>query len=256
MEKQVTEEKFKFPTETVDLPSKGLIYPKDSPLSSGKIEMKYMTAKEEDILTNQNYITKGIVLDKLIESLIVSKIDYKDIIVGDKNALLIASRVLGYGKDYEFKAINPLNNQIESFTVDLTTLKDKNLDPKDLKEEGLNEFDFTLPTSKNLITFKLLTHGDENSIDRELQGLKKLKKETLPEASTRLKYIITSVDGDREKKTIREFVDNYLLAKDARALREKVRQISPDIDLKYIGDEGEEVSVPINANFFWPDSTI
>jgi len=256
MEKQVTEEKFKFPTETVDLPSKGLIYPKDSPLSSGKVEMKYMTAKEEDILTNQNYITKGIVLDKLIESLIVSKIDYKDIIVGDKNALLIASRVLGYGKDYEFKAINPLNNQIENFTIDLTTLKDKNLNPKDLKEEGLNEFDFTLPTSKNLITFKLLTHGDENSIDRELQGLKKLKKETLPEASTRLKYIITSVDGDREKKTIREFVDNYLLAKDARALREKVRQVSPDIDLKYVGDEGEEVSVPINANFFWPDSTI
>ena len=256
MEKQVTEEKFKFPTETVDLPSKGLIYPKDSPLSSGKVEMKYMTAKEEDILTNQNYITKGIVLDKLIESLIVSKIDYKDLIVGDKNALLIASRVLGYGKDYEFKAINPLNNQIENFTIDLTTLKDKNLNPKDLKEEGLNEFDFTLPTSKNLITFKLLTHGDENSIDRELQGLKKLKKETLPEASTRLKYIITSVDGDREKKTIREFVDNYLLAKDARALREKVRQVSPDIDLKYVGDEGEEVSVPINANFFWPDSTI
>jgi len=256
MEKQVTEEKFKFPTETVDLPSKGLIYPKDSPLSSGKVEMKYMTAKEEDILTNQNYITKGIVLDKLIESLIVSKIDYKDLIVGDKNALLIASRVLGYGKDYEFRAVNPLNNQIEDFTIDLTTLKDKNLNPKDLKEEGLNEFDFTLPTSKNLITFKLLTHGDENSIDRELQGLKKLKKETLPEASTRLKYIITSVDGDREKKTIREFVDNYLLAKDARALREKVRQVSPDIDLKYVGDEGEEVSVPINANFFWPDSTI
>ena len=256
MEKQVTEQKLKFPTETVDLPSKGLIYPKDSPLSSGKVEMKYMTAKEEDILTNQNYITKGIVLDKLIESLIVSKIDYKDIIVGDKNALLIASRVLGYGKDYEFRAINPLNNQIENFTIDLTTLKDKNLNPKDLKEEGLNEFDFTLPTSKNLITFKLLTHGDENSIDRELQGLKKLKKETLPEASTRLKYLITSVDGDREKKTIREFVDNYLLAKDARALREKVRQVSPDIDLKYVGDEGEEVSVPINANFFWPDSTI
>ena len=246
----------KFPTEEVELPSKGLVYPPEHPLSSGKVEIKYMTAKEEDILTNQNYITKGIVLDKLIESLIVSKIDYKDLIVGDKNALLIASRVLGYGKDYEFRAVNPLNNQIEDFTIDLTTLKDKNLNPKDLKEEGLNEFDFTLPTSKNLITFKLLTHGDENSIDRELQGLKKLKKETLPEASTRLKYIITSVDGDREKKTIREFVDNYLLAKDARALREKVRQVSPDIDLKYVGDEGEEVSVPINANFFWPDSTI
>ena len=249
------ESKFKFPTETVDLPSKGLIYPKDSPLSSGKIEMKYMTAKEEDILTNQNYITKGIVLDKLIESLIVSKIDYKDIIVGDKNALLIASRVLGYGKDYEFKAINPLNNQIESFTVDLTTLKDKNLDPKDLKEEGLNEFDFTLPTSKNLITFKLLTHGDENSIDRELQGLKKLKKETLPEASTRLKYIITSVDGDREKKTIREFVSNYLLAKDSKSLRDYIKKISPDVDLVYRGENAEEgILVPISLNFFWPDA--
>ena len=90
MEKQVTEEKFKFPTETVDLPSKGLIYPKDSPLSSGKVEMKYMTAKEEDILTNQNYITKGIVLDKLIESLLVTKVNYNDLINGDKNALLIA----------------------------------------------------------------------------------------------------------------------------------------------------------------------
>ena len=256
MEKQVTEQKFKFPTETVDLPSKGLIYPKDNPLSSGKVEMKYMTAKEEDILTNQNYITQGNVLDKLIESLIVSDINLNDLIIGDKNALLIASRVLGYGKDYKFRAFSAETRQVEDFTIDLTTLKDKNLNPKDLKEEGLNEFDFTLPTSKNLITFKLLTHGDENSIDRELQGLKKLKKETLPEASTRLKYIITSVDGDREKKTIREFVDNYLLAKDARALREKVRQVSPDIDLKYVGDEGEEVSVPINANFFWPDSTI
>jgi hypothetical protein len=104
MEEQVTENKFKFPTEVVELPSKGLIYPKDNPLSSGKVEMKYMTAKEEDILTNQNYIQKGIVLDKLIESLIVSKINYNDIITGDKNALLIASRVLGYGKDYTFRA--------------------------------------------------------------------------------------------------------------------------------------------------------
>ena len=103
MEEKVTESKFKFPTEIVELPSKGLIYPKDNPLSSGKVEMKYMTAKEEDILTNQNYITKGIVLDKLIESLLVTKVNYNDLINGDKNALLIASRVLGYGKDYEFR---------------------------------------------------------------------------------------------------------------------------------------------------------
>ena len=145
MEENVT--KPKFPTEIVDLPSKGLIYPKDNPLSSGKIEMKYMTAREEDILTNQNYISKGIVLDKLIESLIVSKINYNDLITGDKNVLLIASRVLGYGKDYTFRGVNQQTGDIEDFTVDLSELKDKNLSPDDLKEEGVNEFDFTAPSS-------------------------------------------------------------------------------------------------------------
>jgi hypothetical protein len=199
MEENVTENKFKFPTEIVELPSKGLIYPKDNPLSSGKIEMKYMTAKEEDILTNQNYISKGIVLDKLIESLIVSKVDINDIIIGDKNALLIASRVLGYGKDYTFRAYNSDTRQIEDFTVDLTTLEDKLLDPNDLIEEGVNEFRYELPHSKTPITFKILTHGDEKKIDREIQGLQKINKESVPEISTRLKYTITSVDGDTEK---------------------------------------------------------
>ena len=93
---------FKFPTEVIDLPSKGLLYPKDSPLASGKLEMKYMTAKEEDILTNQNYIQRGIVIDKLLQSLIVSDIDYTQLVTGDQNAVMIAARILGYGKDYEF----------------------------------------------------------------------------------------------------------------------------------------------------------
>ena len=212
MKEKVTESKFKFPTETVELPSKGLIYPKDNPLSSGKLEMKYMTAKEEDILTNTNYIQKGIVLDKLLESLIVSKINYNDLIVGDKNALLIAARVLGYGKDYSFRAFSKNTNQIEDFIIDLTTLRDKNLDPKNLKEEGVNEFEFTLP------------HSDEKSIEKEIQGLKKINKDANPESTTRLKYIITSVDSDREKKTIREFVDTYLLARDSRSLREEIKK--------------------------------
>ena len=99
----MSEKKFDFPTETVELPSKGLLYPEDNPLSSGEVEMKYMTAKEEDILTNRNYIEKGIVIDKLLESLIVSKIDYQDLLVGDKNALMVASRILGNGKDYKFE---------------------------------------------------------------------------------------------------------------------------------------------------------
>jgi hypothetical protein len=251
MEEKVTESKFKFPTEIVELPSKGLIYPKDNPLSSGKLEMKYMTAKEEDILTNTNYIQKGIVLDKLLESLIISKINYNDLVTGDKNALLIAARVLGYGKDYEFSYGG------EVISVDLTTLNDKNLNPKDLAEEGINEFEFSLPSSKNTITFKLLTHGDEKSIDRELQGLKKIRKDIIPEATTRLKYMITSIDGDREKKTIREFVDTYLLARDARALREEIRRVSPDVELKYYGDDVEEaITIPVDLTFFWPDAQL
>ena len=97
---------FKFPTEEVDLPSKGLIYAKDNPLSSGKVEMKYMTAKEEDILSNQAYIQKGVVLDKLLNSLLINdKVKIDDLIIGDKNALLIASRVLGYGKEYKVMVI-------------------------------------------------------------------------------------------------------------------------------------------------------
>ena len=93
---------FKFPTEEVELPSKGLVYPKDNPLSSGKVEIKYMTAKEEDILSNQSYIQNGTVLDKLLESVMV-KASPKDLIVGDKNAVLVATRILGYGKNYKFQ---------------------------------------------------------------------------------------------------------------------------------------------------------
>ena len=246
---------FKFPTEMVDLPSKGIVYSKENPLSSGKIEIKYMTAREEDILTNQNYIQKGIVLDKLLESLIVSEVNYKDIIIGDKNALLIASRVLGYGKDYSFKAQSAVTNKLEDFTVDLTTLKDKVLKKKDLKEVGVNEFEYTLPTTNKLITYRLLTHGDEVAIAKEVQGQNKIRPGSSPEISTRLKYIITSIDGDTDKKTIREFVDGYLLAKDSRALREEIKRISPDVELKYHGEDGEEdINIPISLNFFWPDA--
>jgi hypothetical protein len=244
MDNQVTTPKF--PTEMVDLPSKGLLYPEDSPLRAGTIEMKYMTAREEDILTNSNYIQQGIVLDKLLESLIVTKINFKDLLVGDKNAILIASRILGYGQDYEFE----INGRV--YQVDLTTLKDKEL-PSDVDYTNGNDFNFTLPASKDEITFKLLSHGDELAIEQELKGLKKINPNGSPELSTRLKYIITSVNGDREKKTIREFVDNELLARDSRALRQEVKRISPDIDLTIQGDGGEDIAVPINLNFFWPD---
>jgi hypothetical protein len=247
------ENKQLFPTEEVTLPSKGLIYSPDNPLSKGVLEMKYMTAKEEDILTNESYIKNGTVIDKLLKSLIVTPIDYNDIVVGDKNAVMIAARVLGYGKDYTFKIDD------EEHTVDLTEVEDKILDEKDLLTKGQNGFEFTLPTTKKTITFKLLTHGDEKKIDNEVKGIKRVKKGESPEYSTRLKHMILSVDGESESKTIREFVDTQLLARDARALRQYIKAIQPDVDLLFNleTEAGEkEVRVPIGITFFWPDSEL
>ena len=246
----------KLPTEIVSLPSKGLLYSKESPLAKGEIEMKYMTAREEDILTNANFIKQGTVIDKLLQALIVTKINYDDLLIGDKNAILVAARVLGYGQDYSFKYTNKQGQEVEA-TVDLSTLKEKELDDT-LYKSGVNSFSFTLPKSKNTVTFKLLTHGDEKKIDAEVKGLKKVNPSAATDVTTRLKYIITSVNGDSELKSIRDFVDNFLLAPDARALREYYAKVQPDIELKYYPEDeeyiGEGVTIPITLNFFWPDS--
>jgi hypothetical protein len=242
------ENKFNVPTEIVELPSKGLLYPKDSLLSSGKIEMRYMTAADEDILTNQSYIQKGTVIDKLMKALIVSDIDYNDLISGDRNAVMIAARVLGYGKDYTFTYNN------EEYTIDLSKLENKIVDESKFVL-GINEFDFTLPATETKITFKFLNNHDEKKITQELEGLKKINKNAVPEASTRLKYIITSVEGERDIKTIREFVDRQLLARDSRALREYVKKLQPDVDVSFYPDGQEQsVDIPFGLSFFWPDA--
>jgi hypothetical protein len=235
----------KFPSEVIDLPSKGLLYPKENPLSSGQVEMKYMTAKEEDILTNQAYISKGIVIDKLLESLILSKVNLDDLYPGDKNAILIAARVLGYGKDYSFT----LNGK--TYTVDLSTLENVKFD-ESLFENGTNDFKFICPSTSNQITFKLLNGHDDKAIEKTIKGLKKLNKESSPELTSRLKYMITSVNGDEDQKSISDFVDNYFLARDARAFREYIKEIQPNIDLTFDA-EGEELNIPIGLSFFWPD---
>ena len=240
------ENKLNIPTEIVELPSLGLIYPESSPLSSGKIEMKYMTAREEDILTNQNYIQKGTVLDELVKSLIVSNINYDDLCVGDKNAVLVAARILGYGKDYSFSWGG------EEYNIDLTTIDNKPLNEK-VFNKGTNDFDFELPTTSVRITFKLLTNHDEKKIKAELDGLKKINKNSSTDISTRLKYIITSVNGNRDSKDIREFVDT-MLARDSRALREYIKEVQPDVDLTFFPNgSNEKVSIPVGLSFFWPD---
>jgi len=249
----MSEKKYDFPTETVELPSKGLVYSKDNPLSSGEIEMKYMTAKEEDILSNQNYIEKGIVIDKLLQSLIVSDIDYKDLIVGDKNAIVVAARILGYGKEYKFTIKG------EEFTADLSKLENKKIDEK-LFIKGINEFAYTLPHSKTPITFKFLNHRDDLAIESELRGLRKLSKNQSPELSTRLKYMITSVNGESDRPTVRKFVDKYLLAMDSRSLRNYIKSIQPDIDLYGQVEDTDgnvfDTDIPFTLNFFWPDAEL
>jgi len=249
----------KFPTEMVNLPSKGWFYDSANPLSSGEVEVKYMTAKEEDILTSQNLIKKGIVFDKLLDALVVSKIKLDDMLIGDKNAVLIAARVLAYGKNYEFDYIDPLTGEKGKGKFNLTNLEDKKIKFDD-DDKGRNEFDFQLPASKRVLTFKLLTSGDEKAIDRELKSMKKLNKLTgiNPEITTRMKGAIVAVDGDREIQTVRKFVDNEFLSIDALKFRAHLAEITPDVNMVYsqtISDGSEEeMTVPMTVQFFWPAS--
>jgi hypothetical protein len=251
------EQKLKFPTEQIELPSKGLIYPSDSPLSSGTIEMKYMTAKEEDILTNVNYINQNIVIDKLLQSLIISDVKYNELLVGDANSLLVAARILGYGKDYEFEYTDPDTGNKKDIVVDLTTLNPKPID-ESIFVKGKNEFEFVLPSSKIPVTFKLLTQGDQKAIEKEMAGLKRINPKSSSEITTRLKHMIVSLNGDRSPATIREFVDN-MLVRDSQALRNYYNKISPDLELKfnYVKDNGdvvEGVNIPLNVSFLLPDT--
>lgn len=238
------QEQNSFPTETVELPSKGLIYPEDHPLRSGKVEMKYMTAKEEDILTNQNFIEKGVVLDKLLESLTMKKFNIKDIHPGDKNAILVASRILGYGKDYEFEY------EGTKYTVDLSLIDNKPFNTQNLTEKGYTRY--TLPSTEQEVVIRFLTEKDEEEFEREIKNSSKVGIQS-GEVTTRLKHQIMAVGDITDRNEIRKFVENHLLARDSRSLRNYIKDASPDVDLKFSTDSGEEVAIPITLNFFWPD---
>ena len=245
---------YKFPTEVIDLPSEGKVYIKDSPLSSGKLELKYMTTREEDILMSENLIKKGIVIDKLLDSLIVTKgVKQDDLILGDKNAVLVASRILAYGPEYTVEVTNPndIDEKVEH-TFDLSKCPFKELS-KDVDYSD-NSFDFTTPVGKNKLKFKLLTGADETLIEKDIKQSSKFGVSS--DISTRLRYTVTEVDGDSKPATINEFTQN-LLARDSVALRGYIRDIAPDIDLTSeveIGGETVSVSIPLSVEFFWPQS--
>ena len=260
---------YKFPTEVIELPSGGLIYSQDNPLSSGKVEMKYMTAKEEDILTTQSYIKDGSVLDRLFQSLIIGNgegkpIKYVDLVTGDKNAIMIAARILGYGKDYQVEIEDPTSPGVrQKETIDLTQFENKEYDGSNQVEPHKNEFEFTLPTSDRKITFMAMTESRERRVKHQVKELskanRKLKDNTSRELTTRLKNMILSVDGETEQKVINHFVDNELFAVDSKALRAYINEVIPDMDLtwEFISEEtgeGRDMQLPLDVTFFWPNS--
>lgn len=247
-------------TENIELPSKGYFYPSGHPLSSGTIELRFPTARHEDILTSRNLIVKGTALDKFIEALIVDEdVKYGDLLIGDKNALFLASRIMAYGKGYECSIKCPKCSTTADYEMDLEEISTRPYEFSD-KTKGLNEFTFTLPFTGADITFKLLSHKDEVMLDRELEQMRKVKNLSGidNEVTTRMRYSVLSVDGETDRTKIMQFVEE-MPARDAKAFREFAKEQMPDIDMSFnftcnnCGTE-DRLEVPITRDFFWPTS--
>lgn len=251
----MAEQNYDFPTEVITLPSEGKGYSESSPLSKGTIEIKYMTAKEEEILTSQNLIKKGIVLNKLFESIVIDKdVNIDDILLGDKNAIMLATRILAYGPKYPIELTNR-DGEKEQIDIDLSKVQTKDVDLSKLRRD--NRYDFTTPSGNKLV-FKLLTHGDEQKIDADIKALAKFNRGGISsELTTRYRYMIQEVDGKNDTKSITDFINNKFLAKDTRAFREFIRDISPDINMEFEYEnpetgEKEVRPIPMGVGFFWP----
>lgn len=250
-----------FPTEFIELPSKGKAYPENHPLASGRIEMKYMTAREEDILTSTNLIEQGIVLDKLMDSMIVSPVKVGDLVIGDKNAVMVAARVLGYGKNYDVVVTCPKCGKKSNMSIDLTQLPTTSI-PEETEMVTSGVFEFTLPSSQRTVHFKLMTGAEDDKITKDLNAFKKKNPNSVVnEVTTRLKSTIVAVDGNSDAKFVSNFVDNELFAMDARALRSYIASITPDIKFEFdfqcehdSTHEAEALGFDLDANFFWPKS--
>jgi hypothetical protein len=248
--------KYDFPTEVITLPSQGKCYPENHPLASGEIEIKYMTAREEEILASQNLIKKGVVLDKLFESIIADKsINVDDIIIGDKNAIVLATRILGYGSDYNIEFTND-EGEKEKISIDLSKVQTKEVDISKLNRNNL--YEFVTPTGKNVLQFKMLTHGDEKKIDTDVKAMDRLNRGGVSQSlTTRYRYMIKSVDGKEDTKSIVDFINNKFLSRDTRAFRNYLSELQPDMDMVFeydnpISGEKESNPIPMGIGFFYP----
>jgi hypothetical protein len=249
--------KEKYPTETVPIATKGWFYPEGHPLSSGEIELKQVTAREEDILANQELIKKGTVLDKFMESLIINKsIKIDEIFIPDKNSIFIAIRRLAYGDDYNVQITCPTCSSKNKVVINLGELRYKDFNFEE-HPKGQNNFTYKLPSGIT-ITYKLLNQIDEKSIDIELNNLKKISKEASGEITTRMKYLITSVDGNTDKMMIRKFIDEKLTSKDSLSFRKYIKENNPDVDMTFDFkclncDLERRLDMPLGVSFLWPD---
>jgi hypothetical protein len=246
------------PVDRIALPSKGLIYPVGHPLcNEDAVDVKCLCAAQEDILTSSALIRNGTVLTKLMESCLLNKtIEPDTLILGDRNAILIAIRITGYGSDYSVKLNCDSCSQEYDTTFSLNGLKIKSLGATPLQPNA-NLFGFKLPVSGLDVQFKLLTGKDETEISQINDRNKKLGSQIDKSITLRLFQAIASINGETDKQKLNYTINN-LRAGDARALRKYILEISPNVDMKqwskcpHCGVESE-VEVPLGINFFWPD---
>lgn len=254
---------FTVPTEFVDLPSKGKYYPEGHPLKNKtSVEIKFMTAKEEDILASTVLIKKGIVFDRLLQSILVERLDPNDFLVGDKNAILVASRINGYGPSYETSVSCPKCSSNHRYSFDLSTLK-TSMKSDEIYKEGMGvaetdngTFRVVLERINKTVEIKPMNGHDEKYLSHILDAK---SKNNLGDSiiTDTLKTYIVSVDGDRSRGNINSFVDT-LPARESRTLRNIYKNAIPKVEISShyscasCGHE-QELEVPLNADFFWPN---
>jgi len=250
---------YEVPIESVPLPSNGVVYPTDTSLYGQEtVDIRAMTAREEDILTSRALIKKGTVITELIKSCLTDKrISVPDMLVGDRNAIMVALRITGYGSDYNVEAECPKCNARSKQTFDLSSLPIKRLETDPI-ESGRNVFEFKLPVTKKTVHFKFLTGRDEEEINTVLERAKKQGAMADSLVTSRLQYSIVAIDGKTDRGAINGFIRN-MPARDSMELRRHIDLSEPGIDMK--GDldcpscnEVSEVRIPLGASFFWPDA--
>jgi len=249
---------FSVPRDYVMLPSKGRVYPPTSALHNmEEIEVRHLTAADEDIMTSRALLRSGKAVDTMLSNVIVNRsVKVEELVSGDKNAILTFLRITGYGPEYPVEIDCPNCNEQIEYEFDLSTLQMKFLDT-DPMAEGENRFSYTLPSGTD-IEFKLLNSAEDAAITAEQEKLRKATNSPLEKTvTTKLKYQIVSANGEGDKTYINKFID-MLNVRDSRAFRKYLDDIEPDVIMKQeftcpMCSHGEEVDIPITVGFFWPD---